>query len=544
MFCYQCEQTFEGKGCSVSGVCGKDPKTAALQDLLVYAVKGVAQYAHRAAAFRIRDTQVDNFIVQALFSTVTNVDFDPKRIAELILQAVLMRKKIETLYKEGAPIAEKLSGAASLEVEDSFDAMLEMAKDVSITKREEKWGKEFTALAELITYGLKGACSYLHHALVFGRRDIHVFALLCEALDFLSSEQFSQPSLLSWVFKTGDLNYRAMELLDRSHVESYGHQKPTQVRITPVKGKAILISGHDMKDLEDLLKQTEGKGVHVYTHGEMLPGHAYPTLKKYPHLVGNYGGAWQNQHKEFSAFPGSILMTTNCLQRPHESYQDRIFTTGLVGWPNVRYLGDKNFSPLIESALKQKGFDKEEKPEFITIGYARGAFISSLDRIASLIQSKKIRHFFLIGGCDGAKMGRSYYTDFAKLVPKDCMILTLACGKYRFNKLEFGKIEEFPRLLDVGQCNDAYSLIQMASALAAKLKCSVNDLPLSFIFSWYEQKAVAILLTLLSLGIRNIHLGPSLPAFITPDMLKLLHEKFQIRPITAAEEDIRKILKR
>ncbi len=543
MFCYQCEQAFEGKGCRVSGVCGKDPTTAALQDLLVYAVKGVAQYAHRAAAFRIRDIEVDNFIIQALFATVTNVDFDPRRIADLIMQAARMRKKIESLYKEGAPIAEKLVGPAALEVKDSIDAMLDLAKEISIPKREEKWGSEFSALAELITYGLKGACSYLHHALIFGRRDIHAYAILCEALDFLSSEQFTQANLMSWVFKTGDLNYRAMELLDRSHVESYGHQRPTSVRITPVKGKAIVISGHDMKDLEDLLKQTEGRGINIYTHGEMLPGHAYPTLKKYSHLVGNYGGAWQNQHKEFSEFPGSILMTTNCLQRPQQVYHDRIFTKGLVGWSGVRHIPDGNLSPLIESALKQKGFEKEEKPEFITIGYARGSVLSSLDRIASLIQSKKIRHFFMIGGCDGAKMGRSYYTDFAKLVPKDCMIFTLACGKYRFNKLAFGKIEEFPRLLDVGQCNDAYSALQIASALAARLKCSLNELPLSFIFSWYEQKAVAILLTLLSLGIRNIRLGPSLPAFMTPSLLKLLHEKFQITPITTAEADLRSILK-
>jgi hydroxylamine reductase len=538
MFCFQCEQTFEGKGCSLMGVCGKDPKTAALQDLLVHLVKGMGQYAHKA---KIRDNELDDFMIQALFATLTNVDFDPTRFERWIQQGIQMRNKMQILYEKERKSSEKLTGAAQSLIGDSLEAMLKNAEEVSILKRRQRLGEEHAALAELITYGLKGACAYFHHAILFGRRDAHAYAALCEALDFLAEEKFSFEALQSWVFKVGELNYRAMELLDRSHVESYGHPTPTQVRVTPIKGKAIVISGHDLKDLEELLKQTRGKNIHIYTHGEMLPAHGYPELKKHPHLIGNFGGAWQNQQKEFSEFPGSILMTTNCLQKPQSLYKDRIFTCGLVGWSGIPHIHDRKFSPLIEAALQQKGFEKEEEEKRIPIGFARGTILSSLDRIVSLIQSKKIRHLFFIGGCDGAKMGRNYFTEIAQKVPNDCMILTLACGKYRFNKLDFGKIEEFPRLLDCGQCNDAYSAIQIALSLARELKCSLQALPLSFILSWYEQKAVAILLTLLSLGIRKIRLGPSLPAFITPNMLKILHEKFQLMSITTPDKDLKTI---
>ena len=342
--------------------------------------------------------------------------------------------------------------------------------------------------------------------------------------------------------KCGEMNLKVMELLDAANTSAYGHPVPTRVRVEPVKGKAILVSGHDLKDLEELLKQTEDKGINVYTHGEMLPAHGYPGLKKYPHLVGNYGGAWQDQAKEFDEFPGAILMTTNCIQKPRKTYKERIFTSGLAGWPGVRHISDRNFSPVIDAALSAEGFPEDCPEKYITVGFARNAVIGVADKVIDAVKSGAIRHFFLIGGCDGAKTGRSYYTDFARAVPENCVILTLACGKYRFNKLEFGDIGGIPRLLDVGQCNDAYSAIKIALALAEAFGVGVNDLPLSLILSWYEQKAVAILLTLLHLGIKNIRLGPSLPAFITPAVLSVLVDKFQIKPITTPKEDLDDIL--
>ena len=350
-------------------------------------------------------------------------------------------------------------------------------------------------------------------------------------------------AILGWVLKAGELNLKVMELLDRANTETYGHPEPTVVNVRPIKGKAILVSGHDLKDLEDLLKQSEGKGVNVYTHGEMLPCHAYPGLKKYKHLVGNYGGAWQNQAAEFDAFPGSILMTTNCIQNPREAYKGRIFTSGLVAWPGVQHVGrDRDFTPVIESALAAPGFTADAPPKTITIGFGRNAVLGVADKVIDAVKQGKIRHFFLVGGCDGAKAGRNYFTELTQKLPDDCVILTLACGKYRFNKLEFGDIGGIPRLLDIGQCNDAYSAIQIAVALAGAFNCGVNDLPLSLVLSWYEQKAVAMLLSLLHLGIKNIRLGPSLPAFVTPSVLNVLVEKFNIKPITTADADIAAML--
>jgi hydroxylamine reductase len=348
--------------------------------------------------------------------------------------------------------------------------------------------------------------------------------------------------LVGWAMKTGELNLKVMELLDTANTGAYGHPVPTPVRVTPVKGKAIAVSGHDLKDLAELLKQTAGKGVNVYTHGEMLPAHGYPGLNKCPHLVGNYGGAWQDQRREFNEFPGAILMTTNCIQKPADSYKGRIFTSGLVAWPGVRHIADRNFAPVIEAALRAKGFEKDAPEKTITVGFARDAVLGVADKVVAAVKAGKIRHFFLIGGCDGAKPGRNYYTRFAQAVPPDCVILTLACGKYRFNKLEFGDIAGIPRLLDVGQCNDAYSAIQIAVALAQAFQTDVNSLPLTLVLSWYEQKAVCILLTLLHLGIRNMRLGPSLPAFVTPGVLNVLVEKLNIRPISTPEEDLRQIL--
>jgi hydroxylamine reductase len=358
----------------------------------------------------------------------------------------------------------------------------------------------------------------------------------------LAEEQFTLDDLVALSLRCGEMNIRVMELLDDANTSTYGHPVPTKVPVTAKAGKAILISGHDLRDLELLLQQTEGKDINIYTHGEMLPTHGYPELKKYSHFYGNYGSAWQDQQIEFDKFPGAILMTTNCIQKPRESYKQRIFTTGLVAWPGVRHIADKDFTPVIEAALNEAGFPADEPLKEITVGFGRNAVLGVADKVIDLVKQGKIRHFFLIGGCDGAKTGRSYYTDFAQAVPDDCVILTLACGKYRFNKLEFGAIDGIPRLLDIGQCNDAYSAVKIALALADAFKTDVNSLPLSFILSWYEQKAVVILLSLLHLGIKNIRLGPSLPAFIKPAVLNVLVEKFAIKPITTAEQDLKDIL--
>jgi hydroxylamine reductase len=383
----------------------------------------------------------------------------------------------------------------------------------------------------------------MDHAAVLGKDDAELYATFHEALDFLNEDDPAVDDLISWAMKTGELNFKVMKILDEANTETYGNPEPTNVRITPVKGKCILVSGHDLKDLELLLQQTEGKGINIYTHGEMLPCNAYPELKKYKHLVGNYGGAWQDQQKEFDAFPGSILMTTNCIQKPRDTYKGRIFTTGLVAWPDVVHIGeDKDFAPVIDAALEAEGFTADDEEKRITIGFARNAVLGVADKVVDAVKSGAIKHFFLVGGCDGAKPGRNYYTEFAEKVPQDCVILTLACGKYRFNKLDFGDIGGIPRLLDIGQCNDAYSAIEIAVALSNAFDCEVNDLPLSLILSWYEQKAVAILLTLLWLGIRDIRLGPTLPAFVTPTVLNVLVEKFNIAPITTAEEDLKTIL--
>jgi hydroxylamine reductase len=542
MFCYQCEQTAMGKGCTKMGVCGKDPETADLQDLLVYASKGIAFYAHRLRAMGVVDKQADLFVVEALFSTVTNVNFDPVRLEALIGTAGQIKDRLQAEYvKKGG--TDKPTDAAQWKAPETRAEMQAQAQALSIAKKLDTLGADVAGLQELITYGLKGTAAYADHAKILGQEDDGVYAFFHETLDFLTGPRATDVNeLVGMAMKVGQVNLKVMELLDAANTGTYGHPEPTTVRVTPVKGKAILVSGHDLKDLELLLKQTEGRGINVYTHGEMLPCCAYPGLKKYKHLVGNYGGAWQDQHKEFDAFPGAILMTTNCIQRPKDSYKHRIFTTGLVAWPGVTHVGDKNFEPVIQAALAEKGFVADEPEKTITIGFGHNTVMSVAGAVIDAVKAGKIRHFFLIGGCDGAKPGRNYYTDFAQAVPNDCVILTLACGKYRFNKLPFGDIGGIPRLLDIGQCNDAYSAIQIAVALAKAFNCSVNDLPLSLVLSWYEQKAVCILLTLLYLGIRNIKIGPSLPAFIGPNVLNVLVEKFNIAPTTTVEQDLKSIL--
>jgi hydroxylamine reductase len=542
MYCYQCEQTFGGKGCTEIGVCGKDATTAALQDLLLYAAKGVAMYAHRARAAGAKDLEVDEFVVEALFTTVTNVNFDPERMKAMVDHAAGVLSKAKALYEAAAAIPESLNGPALWKPAATIEGLVEQAKDVAVTERLAAQGEDVTGLQELVTYGLKGTAAYAHHALMLGKSDDGIFAALHEGLDSLVSGPQDVHTLVARSLWVGELNLKVMALLDEANTGAYGHPEPTRVRITPVKGKCIAVSGHDLKDLEELLKQTEGKGINVYTHGEMLPANAYPGLKKYKHLVGNFGGAWQIQGREFSAFPGAILMTTNCIQRPAEGYKGRIFTSGLVAWPEVTHIADRNFTPVIEAALAAPGYAEDVPEKTILTGFARNSLMAAAGAVIDAVKSGALKHIFLIGGCDGAKPGRNYYTEFAQAVPKDCVILTLACGKYRFNKLEFGDIGGIPRLLDVGQCNDAYSAIVVASELAKAFGCGVNDLPLSLVLSWYEQKAVAILLTLLHLGLKNIRLGPTLPAFVTPAILNVLVENFNVMPITTVEQDMAAIL--
>jgi len=546
MFCYQCEQAKGGTGCTDLGVCGKDDTTATLQDLLIYATKGISMYAHRAAELGQRLEQVDRFVVEALFATVTNVDFDPERLAGHLRDAATMRERAKNLYEQACRDAgqqpETLGGPAAWQPAEDLNGLIDQGKAVSIADRRVTLGEDVTGLQELILYGAKGAASYADHAQVLGHEDPALYARFHATLDYLTREPASADELLGWALNTGELNLKVMELLDRANTETYGHPEPTQARVTPVKGKAICVSGHDLRDLAELLEQTQGKGINVYTHGEMLPCLAYPELKKYPHLVGNYGGAWQDQRKEFDAFPGAILMTTNCIQKPKDSYKDRIFTSGVVAWPGVRHIGDGDFTPVIEAALAAEGFAEDAPAETITVGFAHDAVLGLAEKVVEAVKAGKVRHFFLIGGCDGARSGRNYYTELAQAVPDDCVILTLACGKYRFNKLPFGDIGGIPRLLDCGQCNDAYSAIRIAQGLAEAFDTDVNGLPLSLVLSWYEQKAVVILLTLLHLGVRDMRLGPTLPAFVTPSVLNVLAEKYGIRPIATPGEDLAAIL--
>jgi hydroxylamine reductase len=547
MFCYQCEQTAKGTGCTVQGVCGKDETCAILQDLLLYATKGIAQYAHRARQLGKTHPEVNAFTVEALFATITNVDFDPERLENLLRHAAAMRLNAKRMYEDACRKAgktpENLSGPAAWAPAVGIKALVEQGRDVGILKRHQLWGDDVADLHDLVLFGLKGVAAYADHAHALGYDDDTVYAEFHRILDLLAQDKQDSGVLLATSLETGKLNLKVMELLDKANTTTYGHPVPTKVRITPVEGKCILVSGHDLRDIALLLQQTEGRNVNIYTHGEMLPCHGYPKLKAYKHFVGHFGTAWNNQQKEFPNFPGAILMTTNCIQKPRDSYMNRIFTTGLVAWPGVTHIGtDKDFTPVINAALAAPGYPADEPEKTITVGFGHEAVMSVAGKVIDLVKAGKIKHFFLIGGCDGSKPDRNYYTEFAQAVPKDSVILTLACGKFKFNRLEFGDIEGIPRLLDIGQCNDSYSAIQIAAALAKAFNTDVNGLPLSFIISWYEQKAVAVLLTLLSLGIKNIRLGPTLPAFLTPNLVKILVDKFNIMPIKTAQEDLKAIL--
>jgi hydroxylamine reductase len=541
MYCNQCEQTAKGIACTTQGVCGKDPDVAGLQDLLTYAVMGLAQYADEGRKVGVRDHGVDRFITKAVFTTLTNVDFDPQRFQQYINETVEKREQLKGKVTQAGGNVDFDHPSASFQPASDVGGLVEQAKKVSLVNDMHD-DADIQSMKQILLYGLRGVAAYADHAAILGQEDENIYTFTIDALVALTKFDLEANEWLALILKCGEVNFRAMELLDAGNTGTYGHPTPTEVPLGHKKGKAILISGHDLKDLEELLKQTEGKGIYIYTHGEMIPTHGYPELKKYAHFYGHYGTAWQNQQKEFSNFPGAILMTTNCIQRPQGSYMENIFTTGLVGWPGVKHVDNYNFGPVIEKALELPGFPSDEDQDSVMVGFARNAVMGVAPKVIEAVKSGDIKHFFLVGGCDGAKPGRNYYTEFVEKAPKDTVILTLACGKFRFFDKKIGDIGGIPRLLDVGQCNDAYSAIKIALALSEAFDTGVNDLPLTLILSWYEQKAVAILLTLLHLGIKGIYLGPSLPAFITPNVLNILVENYNIRPISTPEKDLEMIL--
>ncbi len=539
MFCYQCEQTSKGQGCTVAGVCGKTADVSALQDLLVYMLRGLGQLSTEALKAGVKDEAIDLFTTEALFVTLTNVNFDPEAITTYIRKTAQYQEQLRSRI---VAMKGKINSTFNLQLEKTTAGLVSQGKQFGINSGP-AIDPDLHSLQWLLTYGLKGVAAYSYHAALLGKKDAKVFDFVNLGLAAPLDKSLGSNEFVGLVFKCGEINVRAMELLDAGNTETYGHPEPTKVPLYHKKGKAVLVSGHDLIDLEAILKQSEGKGINVYTHGEMLPTHGYPALKKYPHFFGHYGTAWQNQQKEFAAFPGAILMTTNCIQRPVESYLGNIFTTGPVGYPGVPHISGKDFSPVIRKALEMPGFQEDSEGKTVLVGFGRNAVLSVADKVIAAVKSGHIKHFILVGGCDGAKPGRSYYTEFVEKAPKNTVILTLACGKFRFFDKDLGSIDEIPRLLDIGQCNDAYSAVKIAQALADAFDVSINELPLSLVLSWYEQKAVAILLSLLYLGIKDIRIGPSLPAFITPGILNVLVEKFNIMPIKTPDEDLKAIMK-
>jgi len=542
MFCNQCEQTAKGTGCTKIGVCGKNEEVADLQDLLIYAMEGLALYAHEGRQHGIVDEATDHFTMEAVFSTLTNVDFDPQRFVVLINRAVELRDAMKEKVAAAGGQTDFDVDATTFSPADSLEGLAAQGLETHLIPTLDD-DENIRSLKQTLLYGLKGIAAYADHAWILGKHDDAVAAFVYEALAALTTKGLSVDDCVGVALKAGEINLRTMQLLDEANTGTYGHPVPTTVPLGHRPNKAILITGHDLRDLELLLEQTKGKGIDIYTPGEMLPCHGYPELKKHDHFYGHFGTAWQNQHKEFPNFPGPVLFTTNCIQKPKDSYKDRVFTTGLVGWPDCTHLVEKDFSVVIDKALGMDGFTDDVDNGSVMVGFGHNAVLGVADKIIEAVKNKDIRHFFLVGGCDGAKPGRDYFTKFVEQVPQDCVVLTLACGKFRFFDKQLGDIGGIPRLLDVGQCNDAYSAIQIAVALAKAFDCGVNDLPLSMIISWYEQKAVAILLTLLFLGIKDIRLGPSLPAFITPAVLDVLVQTFDLKPIAATpEEDLKAIL--
>jgi len=541
MFCYQCEQTAKGEGCTKIGVCGKQPDVAALQDLLIYVLKGLALYAVEGRKVGINDKEVNAFTCEATFSTLTNVNFDQERFVPLINRGVELRNTLKEKVRIAGGKVDFPDGPATFKPGSTLEGLIKQGQTVGL-KSDPTIDPDILSLHHTLIFGIKGITAYAHHAQILGQEDDAVYAFIHEGLAATLNRDLTLDDLVGLVLRCGEINLRTMQLLDAANTGVYGHPVPTKVPLGSKKGKAILVSGHDLKDLEELLKQSEDKGIYVYTHGEMLPCHGYPGLKKYSHLYGHYGTAWQNQAREFSEFPGAILMTTNCIQKPRETYNDNIFTCGLVGWPGVTHIKDRNFAPVVEKALAMPGFPDDTNGRSVMCGFGHNAVMGVADKVIGAVKEKAIRHFFLVAGCDGAKPGRNYYTEFVEKVPRDCVVLTLACGKFRFFDKNLGDIGGIPRLLDIGQCNDAYSAIQIALVLSKAFGCSVNDLPLSLVLSWYEQKAVAILLTLLHLGIKDIRLGPTLPAFVSPNVLDVLVKNFNIKPITTPDEDLKAIV--
>ncbi len=548
MFCVQCEQTVRtpaGNGCAYAqGMCGKTAETSDLQDLLVAVLQGLSAWALVARGYGIVDEEIDSFAPRAFFSTLTNVNFDSDRIVGYARDAVIHRESLRVRCRLMDPQITVDHPLAALElVSDNLSELQQQALQFALNDDKARVGDDIHGLRMLCLYGLKGAAAYMEHAHVLGQADVAIYAEYHRLMAWSGTQPADMGELLDNAMAIGKMNFSVMGILDKGETDAFGHPQPTSVNVRPLAGKAILISGHDLKDLQMLLEQTAGTGINIYTHGEMLPAHGYPELKKYPHLAGNYGSGWQNQQVEFAKFPGPVVMTSNCIIDPNVgNYGDRIWTRSIVGWPGVQHLEGEDFAPVIAQALQLPGFRYSEIEQEITVGFGRQTLLGAADTVIDLVAAKKLRHIFLIGGCDGSRSERSYFTDLAVSVPKDCLIMTLACGKYRFNKLDFGTIEGLPRLLDVGQCNDAYSAIILAVNLAEKLGCGVNELPLSLVLSWFEQKAIVILLTLLSLGVKNIATGPTAPAFLTDNLLAVLNEKFGLRAITSVEQDLHTML--
>lgn len=547
MFCVQCEQTIRtpaGNGCAYAqGMCGKTAETSDLQDVLIYTLQGLSAWALAAREHGMIDSEIDAFVPKAFFATLTNVNFDSARIVAYVNQALTYRRQLAARLAPLAVQADALPAAARFEPGADLLAQLAQAPQTAVNRGKNEVNEDIMGLRLLCLYGLKGAAAYMEHARVLDQQDAGVAAEFHRIMSWLGTDPSDLDPLFKCAMDIGLLNFKIMEMLDLGETTAFGHPEPTQVRVTPVPGKCILVSGHDMVDLKLILEQTKGTGINVYTHGEMLPALAYPFFKQYPHLVGNYGSAWQNQQKEFANFPGAVVMTSNCIIDPNVgNYSDRIFTRSIVGWPGVTHLEGEDFSAVIAKAQALEGFKHVELEHFITIGFARNALMQAAPAVIDKVKAGEISHFFLVGGCDGDRAERAYYTEFAKAIPQDSLLLTLGCGKYKFNKLDFGDIGGIPRLLDVGQCNDAYSAIQLALALSEAFECGVNDLPLTLVLSWFEQKAIVILLTLLALGVKDIRTGPTAPAFLTPALLKVLEEQFGLKGTTTAEADLAEIL--
>ena len=543
MFCYQCEQTANQKGCTKMGVCGKTSEIANLQDLLIFQIKGISCYGKVLIdEGQHMDKSIVSFIENVLFTTLTNVNFDVDIHVGLLQESQKIKEDLQSMVGEIA----SHTAHATYQLPKTKAEMLKTAPLAGIMY-DKNLDPDIRSLRQTILYGLKGISAYGHQARELGYFSNEVDDFYIQALSDITDDKLSVEELIRITMRTGEMAIEVMKKLDEANTAIYGNPSPHKVNVHIKKGPFIIVSGHDLKDLEMLLEQSQGTGVNIYTHGEMLPCHGYDGLKKYPHLIGNFGGAWQDQQKEFDSLAGCILMSTNCLMRPRSTYKDRIYSTNVVGWEGVQHIekkenGEKDFSNIIQKAIELKGFPEDQDVHEILVGFGHHATLSYADKIVEAVKNGTIRHFFLIGGCDGARPGRNYYTEFAKMVPEDCVILTLACGKYRFHKLDFGEIAGIPRLLDIGQCNDVYSAILIATALADAFDTDVNGLPLSLIVSWYEQKAVADLLALLSLGIKNIYLGPTLPAFLSPNVLQYMSDTFQLRPISNAKDDIKTCL--